>query len=355
MIELGTALVVDDSDVYRKLLATLLRPYASSVLTAKTVAEARAILDSPSTIDVVVCDVVLEDEDGFEILEHVAASELPLPRVIMVSGFRDDAGPERAARLGAAGYLRKPTRLREIAQVLQSATNAQGEMNSRVRCAGVAYVLEPGPGSQQGEHLAWDLYNLGPHGAFLETKGPLPVGEELDLLLDVGDHQARVRARVVRVQEPSWLNVGGVGISFIDVADEARAAIDAAIAEAGEREGATVESGSPLDPDMIAEIRALDPRGREGLLARVAEAYGAVAPGLVEDLQQAHQKGDADAMAAVAHSLRSSCCSLGALHLAELCREIEALGRAGEVAAAAPLLEALGVESERVGRAVAAL
>jgi CheY-like chemotaxis protein/HPt (histidine-containing phosphotransfer) domain-containing protein len=369
MMEVGTILIVDDSKVYRTLLSTLLRPYASSVIVATTLGEAFAILDSDPTIDVVVCDVVLGSEDGFGVLEHVAASGSPRPRVIMVSGYRNDSGPERAAGLGAVAYLRKPTRLRELLEALQASPRSAVEMNKRFRCSGVAYVIDTS--SHDGEHLVWDLYNLGPRGAFLESKGPLPVGEELALLLDVGGHQARVRARVVRVQEPSWLNVGGIGIDFIEVGDEARVALDAAIAEALARDEAAAAAAplrpaavdgssdelarATLDPEALAKLRALDPSGGDGLLGRVVDAYGSAAPNLVKDLQRAHRKGDADAMAVAAHSLRSSCCSLGALELEELCLEVEAVGWAGSIDAAGPLVEALCVESARVERAVAAL
>jgi Tfp pilus assembly protein PilZ len=77
--------------------------------------------------------------------------------------------------------------------------------------------------------MAWDVYNLSIEGAFLETKGPLPVGEELELLLQLAGGKVRVRARVVRVQEPSWLNIAGVGVAFVEPSEEAEALIAAAI------------------------------------------------------------------------------------------------------------------------------
>ena len=38
-----------------------------------------------------------------------------------------------------------------------------------------------------------------------------------------------MRARVVRIQEPSWLEIPGVGVEFLDLDDEAEEAIGAAI------------------------------------------------------------------------------------------------------------------------------
>jgi len=224
-MELGKLLIVDDSKLYRKFLTVLLRPYASSVTTAASVSEAIAAIDSEPGLDVVVCDVVLGDGDGFEILEH-AASLPGAPQVLMVTGYRDPSGLERAALLGAVGYLAKPTRLRSIADALR-APIARYPTNRRVRCSGVAYLLDATP--PHPEQMAWDLYNLCNDGAFIETKGPLPIGDELYLRLHIAGRQAHVRARVVRVQEPSWMDVGGVGVTFIDPSAESRAVIDAAI------------------------------------------------------------------------------------------------------------------------------
>jgi HPt (histidine-containing phosphotransfer) domain-containing protein len=248
-------------------------------------------------------------------------------------------------------------------QALRASPRSEPEVNPRFRCAGVAYVLDPA--SQHGEHLVWDVYNLDPHGAFLETKGPLPVGEELDLLLEVGGRRARVRAHVARVQEPSWLNVGGVGIRFVDISESARSALDSAIADARALQAGAAASAPELtapayevpilDAAALAEIRALDPNGSIGLLTEVSDAFGSSAPGLVEDIDRAHQKGDTAAMAAAAHSLGSSSVAVGALRLSELCREIEALGRAGSTDAAESLVAEIVDESERVARAVAAL
>jgi hypothetical protein len=65
--------------------------------------------------------------------------------------------------------------------------------------------------------LSWDLYDISTSGAFIETRGPLPVGSELHLEIIFGKESVRALARVVRVQEPSWMHVGGVGIVFLEI------------------------------------------------------------------------------------------------------------------------------------------
>ena len=49
-----------------------------------------------------------------------------------------------------------------------------------------------------------------------------------------------------------------------------------------------------------------------------------------------------------AHALKGASANLGAQHLAELCRQLEALGEAGQVDGAGKRLEQLGQEFARV-------
>jgi CheY-like chemotaxis protein/HPt (histidine-containing phosphotransfer) domain-containing protein len=110
---------------------------------------------------------------------------------------------------------------------------------------------------------------------------------------------------------------------------------------------------SVLDPARLEEIRGLQAEGGDGLLARVIETYFDSAPGLVEAVANAVEKGDASAIADAAHPLKSSSALLGALRLSELCQELEALGRAGSTDGASDLLGELHLEFSRVRSALA--
>ena len=207
-------LVVDDSKVYRELMATLLRPHCREVVAVGNVAAALERLAESARFDLVICDVVMEGDDGFSLLEQLRErGEPPMP-VVMVTGRSSHDGAARARELGAVGYLEKPTTVRQILNAVVPRTLPRGRnIQPRWRCSGTAVLVDAetsGPGP-----LRWDVYNICPTGAFLETKGPVPLGCELDLELEIGGRKARVRALVVRVQEPSWLDVGGVGVRFI--------------------------------------------------------------------------------------------------------------------------------------------
>ena len=104
----------------------------------------------------------------------------------------------------------------------------------------------------------------------------------------------------------------------------------------------------PTRSDRLDEIRALQASGGDRLLARVIGAYFNSAPGLVEAIANAVEKGDASALAAAAHPLKSSSALLGALRVSELCQELEAIGGAGSTEGASNLLDELRVEFARV-------
>ncbi|MBM3223750.1 MAG: Hpt domain-containing protein, partial [Candidatus Tectomicrobia bacterium] len=85
----------------------------------------------------------------------------------------------------------------------------------------------------------------------------------------------------------------------------------------------------------------------EGLLAlprgaasvqRILRTYLDTTPALISALQEGFCQGDAMHVEQAAHSLKSSSSNVGALALAELARALEAMGRAQNLAQAAPLL-----------------
>jgi HPt (histidine-containing phosphotransfer) domain-containing protein len=107
-----------------------------------------------------------------------------------------------------------------------------------------------------------------------------------------------------------------------------------------------------LDSACMAELRALDPDGTAQLVKRVLVTYQASLARLVEQLRTAHADGAWDQVSRVAHTLKSSSASIGALALSGLCADIERLLRAGDRAATLPLLERFHAEVRSVDAAV---
>ena len=107
-------------------------------------------------------------------------------------------------------------------------------------------------------------------------------------------------------------------------------------------------AGEAISRDQMAGaiemIRILP--GNRGLevLRKVVEFYLSSTPTLLQTLREAESGGDAEKLKAAAHSFKSSSANLGALKLADVCLELETLGRAGSTEGALPLL--MQVEKE---------
>jgi CheY-like chemotaxis protein len=237
MIGLGNVLIADDSDVYIEVMATVMAPYCDALLTAASGDEAVELIGSGRKIDLILCDLVMKNGDGYRVLEHVATMDpAEAPKVVMVTAFPSEQAADRTMELGATAYLTKPTTVREILSAVGvSGLGERREPKQRWRCIGTAHLVEDELDSLG--YVTWDVYNLSPTGAFLETKGPLPVGAQMDLLIVIGARKARVTAEVVRVQEPSWIDVGGVGVKFVGPSEELQTILDHALEAIGPADG----------------------------------------------------------------------------------------------------------------------
>ncbi|MCH2242008.1 MAG: Hpt domain-containing protein [Aquabacterium sp.] len=92
----------------------------------------------------------------------------------------------------------------------------------------------------------------------------------------------------------------------------------------------TAAAASVLDADALERLRALDPTGSNHLMERVLKAFQASVGRLLPMLQEAQQDNDLAGIGHVAHTLKSSSASIGAIKLSQLCAEIEQMIRRGE-------------------------
>jgi CheY-like chemotaxis protein/predicted regulator of Ras-like GTPase activity (Roadblock/LC7/MglB family) len=105
---MAKVLVVDDSLSVRKVVERALMGRQIEVVCAATGTEALERLEQESP-DVVVCDVVMPDRDGYEICEFVKRHpRLGATPVLLMSGIVNDEVRERAARAQSADVLSKP-------------------------------------------------------------------------------------------------------------------------------------------------------------------------------------------------------------------------------------------------------
>jgi two-component system, NarL family, response regulator DevR len=125
-------LVVADHEVVRQGLVALLdrRPNFQVVAEAGTVEEAlaQAHLHQP---DIVIMDVRLPDGSGVEACREIRA-DLPDTRVVMLTSFPDDEAVLSAIVAGAAGYLLKQIRARDLIAGLEAVGRGESLLDPAV-------------------------------------------------------------------------------------------------------------------------------------------------------------------------------------------------------------------------------
>jgi two-component system response regulator DevR len=125
-------LIVDDHEVVRQGLVALLdrregfQVVAEAGSVAEAVAEARKVRP-----DIVVMDVRLPDGSGIEACREIRA-ELPATRVIMLTSYPDEEAVLSAIVAGAAGYLLKQIRARDLVAALEAVGRGESLLDPAV-------------------------------------------------------------------------------------------------------------------------------------------------------------------------------------------------------------------------------
>lgn len=105
----GTILVVDDDPALQFTLSTLLEDEGYQVAVAGDGLEALDSLDG-STPNLILLDIAMPRMDGFAFVEQLSSRGLRqgIPIVVLTA---DGRAPQKAAQIGADGYLAKPFEL----------------------------------------------------------------------------------------------------------------------------------------------------------------------------------------------------------------------------------------------------
>ncbi len=123
MKQLGTLLLVDDDRHLLASMADWLREQGYAADTATTLAEGIAAVDRKN-YDLVLADIRLGAEDGFDLLAHCRKNH-PATAVVMITGYGTVEAAIEAIRLGAFDFLTKPLIDEELLVAVQRALNQQ--------------------------------------------------------------------------------------------------------------------------------------------------------------------------------------------------------------------------------------
>ncbi|MBN1323475.1 MAG: PAS domain S-box protein [Methanotrichaceae archaeon] len=107
-----------------------------------------------------------------------------------------------------------------------------------------------------------------------------------------------------------------------------------------------------LDQRILEGLRELQEEGEPDIVCELGELFMSNLPGRLESMRSALHQGDATALFRAAHDMKSSSANIGALRLSEICRQVEMMGRSGDLDGAEERLILIDMEISRVRSAL---
>jgi len=388
-------LVVDDNETNREILHHQLRAWNMEECSVESGAAALDLLHTATAngerFDLAILDMHMPGMDGMELARHISRdAAIPELRMILLSSVAYTLGIDAMNEVGIQSQLTKPTRQSElyncITRVMRDEiiTNkvAEGEPTAVVRggFAG-ARILLVEDNMINREVATGMLETMQCHITTaedgVEALGKLDE-QDFDLVLmdcQMPEMDGFTTTRVIRTSEesrPDGRHLPIVALTANAMAGDREKCLEAgmddyltkplALAQLSTmlQEWLPIQTGSTIadkpEPQCKAtetpgshaintaaldNIRVLN--GGDAILLRVIGIYLKEAPCVLRDLRAAINQKDAAALTSVAHKFKSSNANLGAERLADLCKQLENLGRGGSTDGAQEIL----IEADR--------
>lgn len=112
-------LIIDDSGFQRKIITSILEAEGNTVLTAENGRAGFdiAVKESP---DLIICDLLMPELDGYGLLRLVRDHKLAIPVLILTSDIQNTTRSECLA-LGALDVLNKPVKKETLVPIIKDA------------------------------------------------------------------------------------------------------------------------------------------------------------------------------------------------------------------------------------------
>jgi len=208
-------IIADDNQTFLMYMGILLKRFGFTVLPAENGLEVLKLLKLCEP-DVIILDVWLGGVDGTSILRYIKEDRLTsnIP-VIMVSSDSTSSIVKKCKSLGCAGYLKKPVKLDQLHDVLETCVFSQiRKKRKHLRISLNKKVTVVLNGVQH------ELYTetLSEKGIFIRKKDPFPVGSQVDVVLPLDNAETmKLKGEVIYVKGlfGDIMNVPpGMGIEF---------------------------------------------------------------------------------------------------------------------------------------------
>ena len=408
------ALVVDDNATNRELLVRELEAWSAVPLAVSSGAEALKMLreaaDSGEPFDVAILDLMMPGMDGLDLARRVKADEsIRAVRLVMLTSVGPPEPPEDIRDAGIEVHLSKPVRQSRLYDALVSVLDDEPADQARkgplpeetsltdtTRFCGQVLLVED---NRVNQEVAKDLLEIFGCEVDVAQNGAqalealkktsydltlmdcqMPVMDGYDATRAIRQHESehgRERAVIVALtahamegDRDQCLAAGmddylSKPFEFV----EFRRTLGRWLprAESGEeRPESEVDGesavplhtqracmpGAPIDETALDMLRAPERQGARGVVQRAVAIYLEDAPKLLVDLREAALEQNTEGLRMAAHSLKSSSANIGAARLAELFKQLEALGRADSDDGVIELVDSADLEFTRVARAL---
>jgi two-component system sensor histidine kinase/response regulator len=362
-------LIVEDNDTNRDILQNYALSWGMSVDAVSSALSALDLLRKPADIkppyDLMIIDMKMAGMNGLELGQRIKADPVltSIPLVMLTSTlFKGEAA--EAKNTGFAAYLIKPIRKFDLYHCLLSALvsdsslpateKADAPCTAATSLAACILLAEDNPVNQevamamlQGFGCSVDIAHNG-REALQAVELKLYDLVLMDCMMPEMDGYAataEIRRRQSAGQLPHFpiiaLTANAIEgdrekclIAGMDDylakpfrADSLRRLIKswvkAAATMTADAEEPPITAKSVINDAALEAIRTLDPKGGNELLQRIITLYLSNARTLLQSLEQAWATGELDAIRSASHTLKSSSNQVGAIGLAEQCREVE--------------------------------
>jgi len=370
------ALVVDDHESSRRVLASMLAQWGVDVVLAEDGLQALDVLRADTRgFDFALVDMRMPRLDGLGLAQVMRRDEVaPATRLLLLCGASGGDDMQVAQRAGFRVFLAKPVRRAELRQALLGLV-AGGDASPGPALRGQVLVIEDNlvnqevigqmlrqlgftarvagsgtlglralceahfdlvlmdiqmPGMDGVQTLSW--LRRGPGGRFdFETPPSVPVvaitanalagDEERYRALGFDDYLSKPfrQSQLLAMLDKRLPATPEAAPAPAPAQPEAAPAPDDAVPAQG--------VASVLDAGAIERLRELDPRGEGQLIERVVGAFETSVGRLIPQLHDAQRAGDLAGIRHVAHTLKSSSASVGAMKLSQMCAHTEAMIR----------------------------
>lgn len=117
---MATILVIDDSKFQRKRIVEVLKAEGHEILEAPDGKEGLELAEQYQP-HCIVCDMVMPNVGGIEVLITLRAQKSPIPVIILTADIQDPVR-EHCLSLGAKAFLNKPFKKEELIGALKTIT-----------------------------------------------------------------------------------------------------------------------------------------------------------------------------------------------------------------------------------------